>query len=212
MNLLYKDLALAAHPTLFIFTLLGCLVIVPAYPYTVIFMFGCLVPYISLMFARENNDTWYTILLPVTKGEIVAAKLRLFAGAQWIQILISAPFALLRHAVGIGNNPVGIDPVISWYGFGFILFALFNLIFFPVYYKTGYKAGKAFLAAMPLIVLFMVMCEASVHIPALSWLDSSAPTDLLCQLPILICGIAFHTLSIAFTYKVCVPRFEKVDL
>ena len=56
----------------------------------------------------------------MTKGEIVAAKLRLFAVAQWIQILISVPFALLRHAVGIGNNPVGIDPVISWYGFGFI--------------------------------------------------------------------------------------------
>ena len=42
MKLLYKELALAAHPTSIIFAFLGCLVVVPAYPYTVIFMFGCL--------------------------------------------------------------------------------------------------------------------------------------------------------------------------
>ena len=40
MKLLYKELALAAHPTTIIFAFLGCLVTVPAYPYTVIFMFG----------------------------------------------------------------------------------------------------------------------------------------------------------------------------
>lgn len=34
MKLLYKEFALAAHPSLFIFTFLGCLVIVPAYPYS----------------------------------------------------------------------------------------------------------------------------------------------------------------------------------
>ena len=41
MKLLYKELMLAAHPTSIVFAFLGCLVAVPAYPYTVIFMFGC---------------------------------------------------------------------------------------------------------------------------------------------------------------------------
>ena len=59
MKLLYKEWALAAHPTLYIFTLLGCLVMVPAYPYTVIFMFGCLAPYITFTYARETNDAAY---------------------------------------------------------------------------------------------------------------------------------------------------------
>lgn len=40
MRLLYKELTLAAHPTSIVFAFLGCLVIVPAYPYTVIFMYG----------------------------------------------------------------------------------------------------------------------------------------------------------------------------
>ena len=64
MKLLYKDLVLAVHPTFYIFTLLGCLVLAPAYPYTVVFLFGCLAPYISFMYARETNDAWYTATLP----------------------------------------------------------------------------------------------------------------------------------------------------
>lgn len=56
MRLLYKELTLAAHPTSIVFAFLGCLVIVPAYPYTVIFMFGCLALYLTLLYARETNE------------------------------------------------------------------------------------------------------------------------------------------------------------
>ena len=52
MKLLYKELALAAHPTSIV------------YPYTVIFMFGCLAPYLTFQYARETNDLWYTGILP----------------------------------------------------------------------------------------------------------------------------------------------------
>lgn len=212
MKLLYKDLALAAHPTLFIFTLLGCLVIVPAYPYTVIFMFGCLAPYITFMFARENNDTWYTALLPVTKREIVAAKFRLIVGMQCAQMLISIPCALLRPLIGVENNPVGIDATIAWYGFGFLIFGTFDRIFFPAYYKTGYKAGKSFLLAIVPVVILMVLFEGSVHFPALAWLDHSAPADLLRQLPILIIGMIYYLVAITLAYRRSVRRFERVDL
>ena len=41
MTLLYKELRLAAHPASLVFACLGCLVLVPAYPYSVIFLFGC---------------------------------------------------------------------------------------------------------------------------------------------------------------------------
>lgn len=56
MKLLYKEIRLAAHPTSVVFAFLGCLVLVPAYPYSVIFMFGCLAPYITFLNARETND------------------------------------------------------------------------------------------------------------------------------------------------------------
>ena len=67
MTLLYKEMRLVAHPTSIVFAFLGCLVLVPSYPYSVIFMFGCLAPYITFLNARETNDVWYTAVLPVTK-------------------------------------------------------------------------------------------------------------------------------------------------
>ena len=97
MRLLYKELTLAAHPTSIVFAFLGCLVIVPAYPYTVIFMFGCLALYLTLLYARETNDTWYTSILPVTKRENVKGKFLMAVSLQIFQLLISIPCLFLRH-------------------------------------------------------------------------------------------------------------------
>ncbi len=130
MKLFYKELVLAAHPTSLIFALLGCLVIVPSYPYTVIFMFGCLAPYITFLYARETNDIWYTVILPVTKREVVMGKCMLILSIQLFQLLISIPFVFLRNAVGMPNNVVGMDATIAWYGFGLIIYAIFDFIFF----------------------------------------------------------------------------------
>ena len=40
-HLLYKEFRLCVHPTMYFFTLLGCLVLVPSYPYGIVFLFGC---------------------------------------------------------------------------------------------------------------------------------------------------------------------------
>ena len=212
MNLLYKELALAAHPTSIVFAFLGCLVIVPAYPYTVIFLFGCLAPYLTFLYARETNDAWYTAVLPVTKRENVKGKCLLIVSIQLFQLLISIPSVILRGALQIENNPVGIDATIAWYGFGFIIYAVFDLVFFPAYYKNGYKAGKAFIiAAVPMLML-MAAAEGAVHFPALAWLDSYTPQDLLKQTPILFMGILCYLILLSLAYRISVKRFEKVDL
>ena len=125
-TLLYKEIKLAAHPTSIVFAFLGCLVLVPAYPYSVIFMFGCLAPYLTFLNGRETNDAWYTAVLPVTKRESVLGKCLLVVAFQMFQLLISIPAALLRSALGIANNPVGLDATVAWYGFGLVLYAVFD--------------------------------------------------------------------------------------
>ena len=116
MTLLYKEMRLAAHPTSIVFAFLGCLVLVPSYPYSVVFMFGCLAPYITFLNARETNDVWYTAVLPVTKRESVLGKCLLVVFFQLFQLLFSIPFALLRNTMNIANNPVGLDATVAWYG------------------------------------------------------------------------------------------------
>lgn len=212
MTLLYKEMRLAAHPTSIVFSFLGCLVLVPSYPYSVIFMFGCLAPYITFLNSRETNDAWYTAILPVTKRKSVMAKCLLITIFQLFQLLFSVPFVFLRNTLNIANNPVGLDATVAWYGFGLILYAVFDLIFLTNFYKSGYKAGKAFiLAAIPL-VLMMVAIEATAHIPAFSWTDSYQPKDLIIQLPILVIGFICYGVIVTLAYRTAAKRFEKVAL
>ena len=191
MTLLYKEMRLVAHPTSIVFAFLGCLVLVPSYPYSVIFMFGCLAPYITFLNARETNDVWYTAVLPVTKRENVLGKCLLVVFFQLFQLLFSIPFALLRNAMNIANNPVGLDATVAWYGFGFILYAVFDLVFLTTFYKSGYKVGKSFILAA---------------------IDSYQPEHLLIQLPILIVGIVCYGVLVPLAYRISAKRFEKVDL
>jgi len=168
MMLLYKEIRLAAHPTSIVFAFLGCLVLVPAYPYSVIFMFGCLAPYITFLNARETNDAWYTAILPVTKRESVLGKCLLIASFQLFQLLFSIPFAFLRSALNIENNPVGLDATLAWYGFGLAVYAVFDFVFISSFYKSGYKAGKAFLlASIPMVLLILKQCPIYRHL--LGW-------------------------------------------
>ncbi|MGI6528565.1 MAG: ABC-2 transporter permease [Clostridia bacterium] len=211
-NMLYKEIRLSAHPNLFIFTLLGMLVIVPAYPYGMVFIFGCLGPYITMMYGRETNDIYYTALLPVKKTDIVKTKCLLFVLAQMTQILISLPFAILRVYILPDGNPAGIEANLAYYGFGFIIYAVFNMIFLTTFFKTAYKAGKAFLLAIIPATFCMILMEVLVHFPKFKWLDSTKAYDLLKQSPILVIGIVFYTIVMLLTYRVSANRFKKVDL
>lgn len=212
-NLLQKELRLAAHPNLYIFTLLGVLVIVPNYPYGMVFLFGCLAPFITYMYGRETNDIFYTALLPVKKRDTVKAKILLLVLAQMTQIAISLPFAFLRvHVLPPGGNVAGIEANVAYYGFGLIIYTLFNVLFITEFFKTAYKAGRAFLIAIVPAALATVVMEVIVHFPQFAWLDSVAPGDLVKQLPILLVGMVVYGMGVWLAYAVAARRFERVDL
>lgn len=211
-NLLYKELRLAAHPNLFIFSLLGALVIVPAYPYGMVFLFGCLGPYITFMYGRETNDIYYTSLLPVKKSDTVKAKCLLMVLAQMTQLLISLPFAVLRLQILPNGNPAGIEANIAYYGFGFIIFAIFNLILLTQFFKTGYKVGKAFILAIIPAAIGVIIMEVIVHFPKFKWLDSVELDIMIKQIPILVIGNLIYIFSMLVAYRVSANRFQQVDL
>lgn len=212
MRLLYKEIRLVIHPTSVVFAFLGCLVLVPAYPYSVIFLFGCLAPYLTFLNARETNDVFYTAVMPVTKEESVRGKCILVITIQLFQLLFSIPFTLFRNVLEIANNPVGLDATPAWYGLGLMMYGVFDLVFLPIFYKSGYKVGKAFiLASVPLVIL-MLGVEATAHVPVLLWMDSYRPENLWKQLPVLIMGVVIYAVFLSIAYKVSVRHFNKVDL
>lgn len=211
-NLLYKELRLAAHPSMYIFLFMGALVLIPAYPYGVIFFFGTLGIFQSIMYGRETRDIYFTALLPLPKRDAVKAKLLLAAFAQLTELAVSLPFAFLRTLYLTDGNPVGIEANAAFYGIGLMIFGVFNLVFFTQFFKTAYKAGVAFLIALVPATLGIIIMEALVHFPGLEWLDGIDGASLARQVPILLAGVAVYASTWVMAYQISVKRFEKVDL
>ena len=212
LNLLYKEFRLCAHPTLYVFMLLGCLIIIPSYPYGVVFLFGCLAPFITFYNARENQDAFYTALLPVRKKDIVKSKCMLVVIAELGQLIFSLPFAYLRTLILPDGNPVGIEANLAYYGFGLAVYAVFNLFFFTEFYKTAYKIGRAFLYGIIPAMIIMVIMEVLTYIPATRWLDSMTPDMLMKQAPVLVVGAIIYIVFTFLAYRIASKRFERVDL
>ena len=211
-NLLYKELSLAAHPTLFVFTLLGALIIIPSYPYGVVFLFGCIAPFITFMYGRETNDIYYTALLPIKKSEVVKSKCLLIVLVQITQMLISLPFAFLRLRLLPEGNPVGIEANAAYYGFGLMIFGVFNFVILTSFFKTTYKVGKAFLLASLPALAGIILMESLPHFPAFAWLDGVSGAAVMRQIPILIVGIGIYVITMILAYSVPKTSFAQGDL
>jgi len=211
-DLLVKELRLAAHPSAYIFMCMGALVLIPAYPYGVVFFFGCLGLFQTFMYDRETRDVFYTALLPRPKRDVVMGKLLMAAFLQLGQLAISLPFAFLRTLYLPDGNPVGMEANAAWYGCGLMIYGVFNLVFFTRFYRTAYKAGSAFLAGLLPVTLGIIAMEAVVHVPGLSWLDGVDKTSLLRQSPVLLAGAGVYALCGFLAFKISAKRFEKVDL
>ena len=211
-DLLRKELRLAAHPSMYIFIALGALVLVPAYPYGMVFFFAMLGVFQSIMYARETRDIYFTALLPVRKRDAVKAKLLLAAFVQLAQLLFSVPFAFLRTLYLPSGNPVGIEANAAYYGFGLMLYGAFNLVFFTRFYRTAYQAGTSFLIALLPLTLGIAAMEAAVHFPGMGWLDSVAGPDLVRQFPILLLGVLVYIASNLLACRLGERNFSRVDL
>lgn len=79
LNLLIKEWRLGAHPNLIIFMLMGPLVLVPAYPLSMIWLFLTIGVFISFTYNRETGDLTYTANLPVSRNQLVLGKFLLVA-------------------------------------------------------------------------------------------------------------------------------------
>lgn len=211
-NLLYKETRLAAHPNLIVFTLMGPLLLIPGYPYTMIFLFSLIGNFVNLMYTRETNDIYYSSLLPLKKSEVVLGKWLVLLVSQMLTILISIPFAFLRLQLVSQPNPVGIEANVAFYGFGLMIFACFNFIFLTSYFKTVYKVGTSFLKGLFPATFLAIIVECLVHFPGLIWLDSVTFKSQMHQLPILVIGILIYAVAMWATYKISVRRFSQVNL
>ena len=106
-------------------------------------------------------------------------------------MVITALFCLLSAKLQPGkDNAVGMDANLMLLGAGFVLYGVFNLVFFISLYRSGYKVGAAYLKANIGMWPLMLVAEALPHFPGLLWLNRVDAQANLRQLPLLLLGMA----------------------
>ena len=184
----WKEWRLSMSPVPLLFLLLSGLILIPNYPYYVTFFYNGLGLFMLMQSLRENRDTAYLMLLPVTKAEMVRARFRTVVQLELLQVLACIPFMALRASYGHLNNAVGIEANTAFLGLGLVQMGLFNLVFFPMHYKNAYDLGKPFVAASVVEFFYIVLAEVCDHvIPYMKTVcESYALRDQLRQWPVQI--------------------------
>lgn len=211
--LLYKQFRLVCHPMTLIFCLFGIMVLIPNYPYTVIFFYVMLGLFFTFLNIREQKDIYYSALLPVPKRDTVKAGCAFVVIIEVLSLVVLIPCSLLAVHLQPGkDNLVGLDPNLALLAAGFLLYAVFNGVFLPSFYANGYKVGMAFINAVIPTTLAMGALEALPHFPALTWLDDLDAATQVRLLPALIGSVLIYAGGMALTFRASARRYEKVDL
>lgn len=211
--LLFKQLRLVCHPMTPVFCLFGIMVLIPNYPYTIIFFYVMLGLFFTFLNIREQKDIYYSAILPVPKRDTVKAGCVLVTLVELLSLAVLAPCALLAVRLQPGkDNLVGMDPNLALFAAGFLLYAVFNAVFLPSFYANGYKVGIAFLKAVIPTTLVMMVLEALPHFPTLGWLDDLDGATQLRLLPVLVVSAVVYGVGMLLTFRKAAKLYEKVDL
>lgn len=212
-NLLYKELRLALHPTTPIFLLLSAMLLIPNYPYYVIFFYTTLGLFFITINGRENHDLLYSMLLPIPKREIVRTRILLAVLIELAQVLLAIPFALLRYRINPEQNAAGSEANLAFFGVALLLLGLFNLVFFPRYYRDTNRVGIPFLQGVVVFAAGMGLAETASFLPVgRDWFNTFDPAFLPEKLGILAAGAAAFALLTWLAACSSVRAFETLDL
>lgn len=214
LKLLKKEYILASHPVTPIMLLLSIMVIIPNYPYAVIFFYVSLACFFTCMTGRENKDVVYSLNLPLAKSSIVKARILYIVSIELIQLALMIPCVLLSRSINRAGNQAGMDANIALFAEGFIIYGVFNFIFFTGYYKNVSKVGVPFVRAsivtFLLVGLEITLCYTLHFVRDV--LDTRDPLFITQKLIFLaVCILVYVLLNLA-AYKRSAVSFEKQDI
>ena len=213
MKLLMKEWKLCIHPTAYIMLLCAALILVPGYPYGVSCFYMGLAIFFICLTARENHDATYTLMLPVSRGDAVKGRILFCTLLEVIDLLVMGVFILIKYAIGTVPNPAGLDAGLALIGDGMIIFAIFNLIFFPIYYTDINKPGKAFGFAAAAVFLWIILEIISTYtVPFFQMLDTPDPRNMSDKALFTLAGLALFLAGTAKSIQMSTKKFEEVDL
>ena len=214
-NLIYKELKLVIPPIAYTTPLLAGFLLIPNYTYFIGFVYCLVGIYTIFQKAVENKDHEFTAMLPISRNHIVKAKFSNVMLMELLQMLIAIPFALITSIlITPAGTVAGTDANFALFGFVFMEFAVFNIIFLPSHFKTGHNvdapmvlAGIGYFVSIGLIELIVNL------VPTIKrHIDSLSPENFVYQIPILAAGILIYIGGTLLSYRLSIKNFNKANL
>ncbi len=216
INLIKKEMKLAASPLSYIFIAFGLMAFLPGYPILVGSFFVCLGLFQSFQGMREANDITYTALLPVAKGDIVRAKYMFCIIIEVCYFAITSIPVLVRMTVlsdaSVYRNNALMNANLVYLGYVLLILGLFNLVFVGGFFKTAYKFAKPFIAFIAVAFIVVGAAETLIHVPTFSDLNAFGFTHIKLQISALIMGVTAYILLTAVSMRRAVKSFNRIDL
>lgn len=215
-NLLLKELKLGVNPFFYALPFLtGALALIPSWLYFFVTLYFCFIT-VPNMFAgyKSQNDLIFTSILPVTKNNIVKAKITVVVILELLHVGVAMIYSLISSYLYPDITYYFFTPNLGFWGLTFVMLAIFNFIFFTVYYKTAYKYGVASIVSITAAILFAGGAEwlGIANSTIFDLFKGSGADNLGIQLSILIGGILLFALATIIAYYISIKRFEKVEL
>lgn len=213
-KLLYKEFRLVLPLSYLGFAALTIFQLIPHYPVIIGVTYFMLALFIAFSEANTNKDHLFTISLPIPRNRVVLAKHITVMAIELVQLACMVPFAVIAAVLRPGGNLVGMDGNYAFFGFALISFAVFNILFLPGYFKTGYKTGRPGVLAAIGFGLTYGLFELLVNVVpnAKEAIDTLAPEMAADQILILAIGMLLYAAGIYFSYRKSVVNFDQVNL
>ncbi|MDD3478394.1 MAG: ABC-2 transporter permease [Candidatus Izemoplasmatales bacterium] len=162
-NLVYKEIKLSIHRFYFLLPiLLGLLMFIPNWIFTLVFMyfFWITAPQLYASY-NAQQDGAFLMMLPISKKEYVKAKIMSLYILEGFHIFFGFLFGIIHNLI-YGSFNWFFDINFAFFGLVLVLFSVFNLVFLPMYFKTGYYFGKPVIIAIVSTMIFAFLMEYSV--------------------------------------------------
>ena len=213
---LKKEMKLSTLLLTWLFIGFAFMTLLPGYPILCGVFFITLGIYQSYQNAREANDIVYSVLLPVSRRDVVRGKYRFVMLIELLGFTLMGILTLLRMtllsdaAIYRQNALMNANPF--FLGMALLLFGMFNVIFVGGFWKTAWRIGMPFVIYTVVFFLTVGVAETLHHIPGLEALNAFGFDHAPLQLSLLLGGAMLYAGMTYLSCRKACADFEKLDL
>ena len=201
-NLFIKELKLCMHPLVFVILLTPFITFVDVYPHMLTYLYMTIGVFMISLKARENNDIEYSLTLPITRRDVVKARMTMVNFVQLISVVLTVAVAIFKARA------------LQTLGGALIFMGVWNLVYFILYYKNPQKIGVPFtVSLLPALAVMVMDAVVMKMVPFLrDNLMTPDPENILAKLIFVIIGIAIYLGGNMLAYKISCRELERQDI